>query len=270
VLLTLLATRRYGFVWETTLLAAEPFIAMTQALGALPALLGFAVPDPAMIRASGDTAPALAMTRQAWASWLLGVVLVYGVLPRLLLAGVCLWRWRQGREHLALDTNLPGYMPLRDRLMPNSERLGVQDDAPDTLPQFKAEPSLIENAGALLVGVELDDQRPWPPSLPANVADAGVLDSRESRHRLLEQLGRFPPARLAIALDPERSPDRGSLALLAELARNAGSTRIWLLPAAADQPRDERRLNDWCEALDRLGLPYADTLPLAWLEHAHD
>ncbi|MBF8724514.1 DUF2868 domain-containing protein [Pseudomonas putida] len=270
VLLTLLATRRYGFVWETTLLAAEPFIAMTQALGALPALLGFAVPDPAMIRASGDTAPALAMTRQAWASWLLGVVVIYGVLPRLLLAGVCLWRWQQGRQRLALDTDLPGYMPLRDRLMPNSERLGVQDDAPDTLPQFKAQPSLIENAGALLVGVELDDQRPWPPSLPANVADAGVLDSRESRHRLLEQLGRFPPARLAIALDPERSPDRGSLALLAELARNAGSTRIWLLPAVADQLRDERRLNDWREALDRLGLPHADTLPLAWLEHGHD
>lgn len=36
MLLVLLATRRYGFVWETTLLAAEPFIHLTQALGALP------------------------------------------------------------------------------------------------------------------------------------------------------------------------------------------------------------------------------------------
>ena len=29
--------------------------------------------------------------------------------------------------------------------------------------------------------------------------DAAILDSRESRHKLLEQLTRFPPARLAIA-----------------------------------------------------------------------
>ncbi len=270
VLLTLLATRRYGFVWETTLLAAEPFIAMTQALGALPALLGFAVPDPDMIRASGDAAPALAMTRQAWASWLLGVVVVYGVLPRLLSAGVCLWRWRQGRECLTLDPNLPGYTPLRDRLMPTSERLGIQDDAPEALPQFTAHASLTENTGVLVVGLELDDQHPWPPSLPAGIADAGVLDSRESRNRLLEQLSRFPPARLLIACDPQRSPDRGSLALLAELARNAGSTRIWLMPAAPDQLCDQQRLGDWHEALDRLGLPYVDALPLNWLEHGHD
>ena len=38
--------------------------------------------------------------------------------------------------------------------------------------------------------------------------------------RRLEQLTRFPPARLAIACDPRRSPDRGSLALIAELARS--------------------------------------------------
>jgi len=102
------------------------------------------------------------------------------------------------------------------------------------------------------------------------VTDAGVLDSRESRNRLLEQLSRFPPARLAIACDPRRSPDRGSLALLAELARNAGATRIWLLQAAPGQALDAERLGDWHEALDRLGLPHADTSPLTWLEHGHD
>lgn len=78
------------------------------------------------------------------------------------------------------------------------------------------------------------------------------------------------PARLAIACDPRRSPDRGSLALLAELARNAGATRIWLLQAQPGQALDAARLGDWHEALDRLGLPHADTSPLTWLEHGHD
>ena len=76
-----------------------------------------------------------------------------------------------------------------------------------------------------MVALELDDQRPWPPQMPKTIKDAGILDSRESRQKLLEQMSRFPPARLAIACDPRRSPDRGSLALIAELARNATSTR---------------------------------------------
>ncbi|QXH51817.1 DUF2868 domain-containing protein [Pseudomonas fakonensis] len=270
MLLALLATRRYGFVWETTLLAADPFITLTQALGALPSLLGFAVPDEAMIRASGASLPALDIARQAWASWLLGVVLVYGLLPRLALAALCLWRWRQGRERLTLDLSLPGYAQLREALMPRSERIGVQDAAPDSLPHFAAGQLESASTGALLVGLELDELRPWPPALPHGITNAGVLDSRESRNKLLEQLSRFPPARLAVACDPRRSPDRGSLALLAELARNAGATRIWLLQAEPGQAIDAARLGDWHEALDRLGLPHADTSPLTWLEHGHD
>lgn len=270
MLLVLLATRRYGFVWETTLLGAEPFITLTQTLGSLPSLLGFATPDDAMIRASGASQPVLETARQAWASWLLGVVLVYGLLPRLLLASLCLWRWRRGRERLALDLGLPGYSQLRDVLMPSSERLGVQDPAPDTLPTVSSGQLGDAGHGALLVGLELDDQRPWPPDIPPSVSDAGVLDSRESRNRLLEQLSRFPPARLAVACDPRRSPDRGSLALLAELARNAGATRIWLLQAVPGQLLDAARLGDWHQALDALGLVHVDTPPVNWLEHGHD
>ena len=56
ILLTLMATRRYGFVWETTILSADTFIAVTQALGAIPALLGISVPTEEMISASGDAA----------------------------------------------------------------------------------------------------------------------------------------------------------------------------------------------------------------------
>ncbi|MCW2268701.1 hypothetical protein M2153_001428 [Pseudomonas sp. JUb96] len=270
MLLILLATRRYGFVWETTILGADTFVGLTQALGALPSLLGFNVPDVDMIRASGDSQPALELARQAWASWLLGVLLLYGIVPRLALAALCLWRWRSGRERLQLDLKLPGYSQLREALMPSSERLGVNDAAPEALPQIVRSAGEAHSDGALLVGLELDDQRPWPPALPKSVSNAGILDSRESRNKLLEQLSRFPPARLAIACDPRRSPDRGSLALLAELARNAGATRIWLLQALPGQALDADRLGDWHQALEQLGLEYADSAPLNWLEHGHD
>ncbi|TKJ72609.1 DUF2868 domain-containing protein [Pseudomonas sp. CFBP13508] len=270
LLLTLMATRRYGFVWETTILGADTFIHLTQALGYLPALLGFNVPTEEMIRASGDGALDIESARQAWATWLVGVLVVFGVLPRLLLALLCLWRWNSGKAALRLDLNLPGYAQLRERLMPTSERLGVNDPEPAQLHRVESNVGELASEGALLVAIELDEQRPWPPALPKNVSNAGILDSRESRHKLLEQLSRFPPARLAIACDPRRSPDRGSLALIAELARNAGATRIWLLQAPPGEALDGQRLGDWHAALQQLELPFADCAPMNWLESGHD
>nr|WP_208101393.1 DUF2868 domain-containing protein [Pseudomonas koreensis] len=270
LLLTLMATRRYGFVWETTILGADTFINLTQALGALPALLGFNVPTVEMIRASGGAALDIESARQAWATWLVGVLVVYGVLPRLLLALLCFWRWSRGKAALTLDLNLPGYAELRERLMPTSERLGVNDPEPAQLHRVESSVSEQASEGALLVAIELDDQRPWPPALPKTVSNAGILDSRESRHRLLEQLSRFPPARLLIACDPRRSPDRGSLALIAELARNASATRVWLLQAPPGEALDSARLGDWHVALQQLELPFADCAPMNWLENGHD
>ncbi|WP_375741018.1 DUF2868 domain-containing protein [Pseudomonas boanensis] len=269
VLLLLLATRRYGFVWETTVLGSDTFVALTHALGALPALLGFPVPDTETIRASSSVLAEEAV-RQAWSGWLLGVTLAFGLMPRLLLGLFCLWRWHQGRARLALDLSFPGYSLLRDRLQPASERLGVCDAAPAVLAEPEAGRQHGQIDGALLVAIELDDRRPWPPALPTGVGDAGILDSRDQRQRLLDQLSRFPPARLAIACDPRRSPDRGTLALIGELARSAGQTRIWLLPAPPGEALDSERLEDWRQALARLALPHAPGAPMTWLETGHD
>jgi uncharacterized protein DUF2868 len=265
-MLMLMATRRYGFVWETTILHSDTFVSFTQALGALPAWLGLNVPTPEMIRASGDAALTIENARQAWATWLVGVLVIYGIVPRLILAILCLWRWRAGRRSLELDLGLPGYAQLREQLMPSSERLGINDAAPDQLHDTQLGATEQAGTGAMLVAIELDDEQPWPPALPAQVSNGGILDSRESRQNLLEQMSRHPPERLAIACDPRRSPDRGSLGLIAELARNAAATRIWLLPAPANQTLDSERLGDWHTALQQLGFPITDCAPLNWLE----
>ncbi|WP_242672131.1 DUF2868 domain-containing protein [Stutzerimonas kirkiae] len=269
-LLALLATRRYGFIWETTILGEQAFVGLTQLLGALPALLGLQLPDLQQIRDSGLPGGDLDRARQAWAQWLIGVLLIYGLLPRLTLLLFCLWRWRQGRGQLRLDLQLPGYRLLRERLQPASERLGVSDDAPAALHAPQAGILGASGSGAVLVAIELDPSRHWPPQLAKDIADAGILDSREQRQHLLDQLTRFPPERLAIACDPLRSPDRGTLALLGELSRCAGATRVWLLQAPPGQALDSQRLADWHQALDALPLPHSDTAPLQWLESGHD
>jgi hypothetical protein len=270
VLLMLMATRRYGFVWETTILGPETFVSMTQWLSSAPALLGFTVPTEAMIRASSDSTQVVDAARQAWASWLVGVLLIYGIAPRLVLALICLARWRNGRAGLQLDLALPGFSQLRERLMPSSERLGVTDAAPDQLHHVLPGSNTQHSTGAVLVAIELDDEQPWPPGMPDTVMNAGILDSRESRTKMLDQLTRFPPERLAIACDPRRSPDRGSLALIAEMARCASSTKVWLLPAPAGQQLDAERLDDWHTALQVLKLPWSDSPPTQWLENGHD
>lgn len=270
MLLALLSTRRYGFVWETTLLSSDAFVSLTQSLGALPALFGFSQPDSELIRASGDLALAAESARQAWAGWLLGVFVVFGLLPRLLLALLCFGAWRHGLQSLQLDVSLPAYQLLRHELQPDSERLGILDVAPP-LPNHNTAASQVQaSSGALLVGIELDPARPWPPSLPDGVADGGVLDSREQRQQLLERLSHYPPARLAIACDPRRSPDRGTQALLSELARSAAATRVWLLPPPAGESLDRARVDDWQRALEQLQLRHNDSAPLNWLETGHD
>ena len=270
IMVLLMATRRYGFVWETTILGSDTFVSLTRGLGAIPSLVGFSVPTEAMIRASGDSALSIENARQAWAGWLVGVLMVFGILPRLILTVLCYVRWHVGRRALALDLNHPGYVELRERLMPSSERLGINDAAPAQLHAVQTGPAASQSQGALLLAIELDNQQPWPPALPENVTDAGVLDSRESRRTLLDQLTRFPPARLVIACDPRRSPDRGSLALIAELARCATATRIWLLPAPAGQILDADRVDDWHSGLQQLELNWTDSAPLTWLESGHD
>ncbi|WP_192559226.1 DUF2868 domain-containing protein [Pseudomonas allokribbensis] len=270
MLVLMMAARRYDFIWESTLFGADFFTALTDALAVIPNTLGWSAPRVDMIRITLDTDYNRELVRQSWAIWLVGAVLIYGVLPRLALMLFCRWRWKRGRDRLRLDLNLPGYAQLRERLMPTSERLGITDPEPAQLHRVEIAVGEHASDGALLVAIELDDQHPWPPALPKNVSNAGILDSRESRNKLLEQLSRFPPARLAIACDPRRSPDRGSLALIAELARNAAATRIWLLQAPPGQGLDAERLGDWHVALQQLELPFADCAPLNWLEHGHD
>jgi hypothetical protein len=265
-LIALFAARRYDFVWETTLLGADGFVALTRWLGALPSLAGFPVPEPELVRASANTAPEQEAARRAWASWLLGALLVYGLLPRLVLALLCLWRWRRGLRHLDLDLDVPEYALLRERLLPATEHLGVRDAAPHSLPNPQGRGHSEHGSGALLVAIELDDRHPWPPPLPEGVADGGRLDTRQQRQRLLEQLTEHPPARLAIACDPHRTVDRGTLNLIAELARLAAATRVWLVAPPADEAVDHVRREEWRAAIGGLQIEVVDSAPLGWLE----
>ena len=273
--LLLLALRRYGFVWETTILPAQGFVALSALLGALPALLGFPVPDPAVVVASGSAPLLDEVSRRAWAGWLLGALLVYGVVPRLLLLGVCVAGWRRGVGRHALDLSRPAYARLHPLLQPDSERLGVSDAAPALMPRPQRHGVAAGSAAdAVAVALELGDDLAWPPPWldPARSGarcDGGRLDTREQRRDGLQRLAAHPPARLLIAIDARQTPDRGSLGLIATLADHAAAVAVWALDGGTGAGAN--RLSQWQAGLAALGLPHAvltDAVAArVWFEH---
>lgn len=268
-LLALLSARRYGFVWETTLLQPETFVVLTRTLGWLPSLLGFPLPDAALVRASDGLHPLAPQAQAIWSGWLLGCVLVYGIAPRLLALALCGGIVLRRRHRLGLDMTRPEMALLRDRLMPASERLGVTQAAPHACPaprqasEFAFDSAATDalaarlalraagGAAPILVGIDWPDDIDWPPfALPGQVLDAGSIETREQRNALLEHLTRQPPSGLLIICDSTQTPDRGSVSLVAELARIApGHARV-LLHGAADSIRHAQ----WRERLGAAGL----------------
>lgn len=266
-----LALRRYGFVWETTILPATVFEGLVASLGWLPSLLGFPVPDADLVRASGDVALTSEVARRTWSMWLVGCLLTYGLLPRVGLWALCSWKVAAGRRRLRLYPDDPAFSGLAERLAPPSERIGVSDAAPQHLETPHMVAPHQATGAAMAVGIELDSARvPWPPRLPPSVRDGGIVDSREQRARILATIEATMPARLLLVCDPRLSPDRGSLALIASMSVHAGACAVWL--AGDDAVAGSERLQHWLEALAELGLAESavfkeEGFAMEWLAH---
>lgn len=242
-----LSARRYDFVWETTILAPEVFVTFVTWVGYLPARFGFAVPDPDLIRASGEFAVRSDAARMVWSSWLLGAVSVLGLLPRLILWALCLGRWRLGRTRVRLDLARPYYTLLLQQIAPASVRIGVTDED-----RHADSPSHVQagrggiGSGAL-VGHELGGRMPWPPVKAPGIRDLGVVEDRVQRREVLRALRAEPAARLVIVCDERQTPDRGSLEFIARLASHAGVARVVLAGGAGGHG------GSWRERLAAIG-----------------
>lgn len=226
-----LSTAQYQFVWATTLLSPERFVGLSQTLGAVPAWFGFPLPDPDLVRASDGTTQLPAAVQTQWSLWLLGVIVVYGLVPRVAALVWCGWRVQRARAAVVVDTNLPGFIELRERLLPTEQHLGIdrpvtEVHAPHLHPPT---PLTISSDQPALVALELSVEADWPPfPLLPQVADLGRLDSREQRRQVLNALAAQPVGRLLVVCDAEQTPDRGTMGLISELSRHAAALGVWV------------------------------------------
>ncbi|MVW78406.1 DUF2868 domain-containing protein [Bordetella sp. 02P26C-1] len=279
-LLVLLSTASYRFVWATTILQPDTFVTLTHAIGWLPAQLGFTIPAEDMVRAS-DGAQALPAAAQAqWSVWLIGVLVVYGILPRLVAAIWCTLQARRALRGLRIDPTLPGYAALRDRLLPAAQSTGIDRPVDDIhQPQVGAtrtdDATVSWGTQPVLVSLELPADVTWPPAdMPDTIQNAGNLDSREQRNCVRDALSDSHTPRLLIACDARQTPDRGTMGLIASLAELAGETRVWLYLDPQREPASDRRTT-WRERLMAAGMAETSILhnedqPLRWLESGND
>lgn len=256
--LILLGTHRYTFVWETTIANPDNFVVLVQALGWPGQLLGFAQPGTELIRASGEQLLADETSRQTWASWLMGLLVVYGLLPRLLLALWYQWRWLRGKTRLQLHAQSVDWAYLHARLQP-AEHNQIVDPQPQQILQPEPAMTFAPHADSRLIGLELGQPLHWPEPVPANVQQLGNLDGYAAQQALLELLAGQPACSLILACDARRSPDRGSLYFISELARSCAGLQVWLLHSDSDS----QRLAGWQQALTELHINHSTTAP--WL-----
>jgi hypothetical protein len=260
-LLLLLSARRYTFHWETTLLSPDAFVGATRALGHLPGLLGFPAPDDAQIAASLGPQPLAAGVQADWSLWLIGCIVVWGLLPRLLALFACVLHLRRRLARLTVDPGLPGWLDLRERLLPTHASLGIDRPAPAAGGTASTvAPSAAGGAHAAVLAYELGPDLAWPPAgLPDGVADLGRCDSREDRARIRALL-RAPPAHLLFVCDARLTPDRGAAAWLDELRRSCPDLRALCLGGTP------QRLRAWQDILSQQAVSRIPSLD-GWLEH---
>jgi len=228
--------RHYTFFWQTTWLPTEVFVSVAQTLSALPATLGFSVPDTETIATSGNRAIDQAEVRLAWANWLVGLVLIFGAMPRLVLLVLSAWSIRWCAQHSAEPAD--AYAQTLNARLLQARSVALIDAAPGAADQWSSQGALSADqtlSASAVVALETS----IPQALVAQALAPTLPDivDRESRELVLTTLTKLKPSRLLVVCDANQTPDRGLLNTLAAIGALAQHTRVYLKPPHVNQER---------------------------------
>ncbi len=272
-----LTVRQYDFVWGTTLLTEASFAALVEILAAPAKWFGWPVPGPEIVSAS-RIGMSGEVGRELWSGLLLSSLFFYALLPRALLTVFSLLLMRRSARRLRLDTSLPGYARLSERLGPHARSLGVLDPEPPGVPGRETAPEKQPDpisGPVLLIGMELErGPRDWPPRLQGvNWMVLGRADDRSQRGDVLAALRaqEAGPGVVLVLCSLARTPDRGAQRFLARV-REQTQAPVWAL---LDEGRGlevrgidrVRRSRQWQEAGSSAGLDFVLEVELNDSDH---
>ncbi|TVQ28205.1 MAG: DUF2868 domain-containing protein [Wenzhouxiangella sp.] len=260
-LVVLFSLVQYELSWGTTLLGEDQVVRIIAALGAPIHALGLMPSPDADWIAAGREGVDLGSMRADWARFLLGIVLVYAALPRLLLLLLCLFLTRRAAGRLQLDTQAPGYLRLMPLIRPDAAQPGP---AGREIPDQDQRP--LRQLGAargqpVLVGIELERaDGDWPPALGGlALTDLGQADGRARYRELEAALDAMPsrPRAVIAVCSLKRTPDGGTAQRLNQLADAAGGALVLILTDRDDLAgrgiEPGQRIEDWHQLARRCG-----------------
>ena len=255
------AFHAYTLTWETTILSATFFQRFVHVTGALPALLGFPVPDAAAVQTVGNAGVRAwvdATSQREWAWWLMGCVVVYGLLPRLALMVLSLLRWRAGTRRLGAvdmaDPYVRRIVARLDALEPPPQVIDPEHRATD-LDQPTPSSAPPGAPGSLaVVGFELPPEMAWPiDGLPTGtLPPERIAGSARERQAVTTRLAAARPESLLLVVHATASPDRGTARFVREAAAQAGRTAL-LLAGEGGAALPEAAVQRWRAWLDAEG-----------------
>lgn len=273
----------YQFRWDSTWLSAESYAWLIHAVGAIPEMLGFPTPNAEQIASSrsvaGGSASQDELTRAAW-SWLFfGCVVTYGLVPRLLLAGVSQFLRCRARAGYRLDLDHPYYASLlrswRNSWAPAVHDAPPPDEMADDAMATTGTRAASPGSAVALLGFETRPES-WPP-LPDGL-DLGLVDDRAAlREAITRASGRATPVgRLLLFVEMRSSPDRGARGVLDLIARALPESEVWLILTGGRRYGEQttpdavaRRVQGWRRITREAGLD-ADRVVELDLDHLTD
>lgn len=255
-LVLLLLVKNYSFVWESTLLQNANVVEIVKVMAWLPNLVGFPTPsaqDIITAQMNPETVPQMISLR--WAMLLIGSLVMYGIVPRLLVWLFCLVMVRS--SSMKLDLKQPYYQKIMDFWQ---RHVVDPDDSP--VEQKPAAPTaLVSQSKKLVALLEYPYSQPnWYQAALGQsgqtVENIGILDDRDDMAKLVSYLAQAP-VQVLLGIPPQALPDRGTMRKLDTIAQTAkGGLIVQLLeddsgylPDAAKLEQLKTRRAQWEVAL---------------------
>ncbi len=202
--------KSYTFVWESTLLTQAHMAKLIYLIGYIPSLLGFASPSTQQL-ISGDANPAVI------AKLIIISLVIYGLLPRLLAWGYCLYKIRS--YTYTIDKTLYYYENLFRKF---NQNIVSPDDFCQTAPIKVPTKAIIAQGKKIVATLELAEADSWYQfGAGHNVINLGALDEAADFERLRHAIATYEH-QVYLGIDSRLLPDRGlvrKLGTIASLAR---------------------------------------------------
>ena len=260
----------YSLNWVTTDGSQGYFNDLVRITGQLPALLGFSFPTSVPLNSTPSTEQVMAST-----SWLIGCIITYGLMPRLVALAGCWWILQARKDRVQLDASDPYFQSLLVRFHA-MEPSYSEDLETSTLERSSPAPRAyvpVQRLALALIGFELSHEHQWPPLHLGEQANLvrQVTGSFDERRTVLNELAGTSPYQTLVVCDLASSPDRGTERFLREICGYSEHGAILLTSPNRSSQVNTLRWSRWIESLELKNMTCLETEAAAyhWLNRSN-